>query len=186
MIAYVAGKGALKAKLLGLITVMAMPESTELSEGELMRYLAEAAWYPTALLPESGVEWEAVDAHLAKARLRDGERTVELIFTFDDEDHISSVYSDGRYRDGGNGSGGKDTLVWTFLELYSSEWCHYPPWMERSPGFFPKENTPTGKGILNRLNIILLRKSARPGLLVPDDCPRSIIKIDRHNYVLIL
>ena len=101
--AYVAGKGALKAKLLGLITVMAMPESTELSEGELMRYLAEAAWYPTALLPESGVEWEAVDAHLAKARLRDGERTVELIFTFDDEDHISSVYSDGRYRDGGTG-----------------------------------------------------------------------------------
>ena len=29
--------------------------------GELMRFLAEAAWYPTALLPREGVRWVAVD-----------------------------------------------------------------------------------------------------------------------------
>lgn len=41
----------------------------DLAEGEFMRFFAEAAWYPTALLPSQGVRWQAVDAHTASARL---------------------------------------------------------------------------------------------------------------------
>jgi hypothetical protein len=39
----------------------------EIARGELMRYLAEAAWYPTALLPSQSVQWEALDDHSATA-----------------------------------------------------------------------------------------------------------------------
>ena len=43
-----------------------------LAEGELMRYLAEAAWYPTALLPSQGAQSEPVDADSTRATLTAG------------------------------------------------------------------------------------------------------------------
>jgi hypothetical protein len=59
--AYVAGQGVLHASLLGLFTVADMRGTRDVDEGELMRFFAEAAWYPTALLPSQGVRWEAKD-----------------------------------------------------------------------------------------------------------------------------
>lgn len=53
--AYIAGEGVLTAKLFGFLTVMEQPNTPELAQGELMRFLAEGAWYPTALLPCQGV-----------------------------------------------------------------------------------------------------------------------------------
>jgi hypothetical protein len=38
----------------------------EIAEGQLMGFFAEAAWYPTALLPGQGVRWEAVDDSSAR------------------------------------------------------------------------------------------------------------------------
>lgn len=49
--AYVAGEGILHASLLGLFTVADLRGTDYIAEGELMRFFAEAAWYPTALLP---------------------------------------------------------------------------------------------------------------------------------------
>jgi len=95
---YLKGKGFLTAKLLGLLTVMKQPDTPELAQGELMRFFAEAAWYPTALLPSQGVRWEAIDEIRARATLTDGETTVGLIFQFDALGRIVTVYSDGRYR----------------------------------------------------------------------------------------
>ncbi|GIV78916.1 MAG: hypothetical protein KatS3mg050_3310 [Litorilinea sp.] len=96
---YVSGQGILTAKLFGLLTVMKQPNSPELAHGELMRFFAEAAWYPTALLPGQGVVWEAIDDSQARATLNDGTTTVKLVFQFDDKGLISSVSSDGRYRE---------------------------------------------------------------------------------------
>lgn len=96
--AYVAGEGVLQAKVLGLPRVMKMPSTPELAHGELMRFFAEAAWYPTALLPSQGVRWEAIDDSEASATLSDGATTVKLVFRFDAEGLISSVRSDGRHR----------------------------------------------------------------------------------------
>lgn len=97
--AYVAGQGILTAKLFGLLTVMKQPNTPELAHGEFMRFFAEAAWYPTALLPSQGVAWEAIDDNQARATLSDGIATVTLVFQFDDKGLISSVSSDGRYRE---------------------------------------------------------------------------------------
>lgn len=97
--AYVAGRGVLEAKLFGLMTVMKQPASPQLDQGELLRFLAEAAWYPTALLPSQGVEWQAVDANRAVAVLTDSGTRVSLTVTFDEAGLIESVRSEERYRD---------------------------------------------------------------------------------------
>jgi len=97
--AYIAGDGILSAKLFGLLTVMEQPSTPELAQGELMRFFAEGAWYPTALLPSQGVVWEAIDDTQASATLTDGTTTVKLVFQFDDQGLISTVRSDGRYRE---------------------------------------------------------------------------------------
>ena len=97
--AYIAGEGILIAKLFGLLTVMEQPGTPELAHGELMRFFAEAAWYPTVLLPGQGVVWEAIDDTQAGATLTDGATTVSVVFHFDTQGLISSVHSDARYRE---------------------------------------------------------------------------------------
>ncbi|MCB0153660.1 MAG: hypothetical protein KDF65_02605, partial [Anaerolineae bacterium] len=96
--AYVAGAGALTAQPLGLLTVMEQPNTPELAQGELMRFLAEAAWYPTALLPSQGVVWQAIDDRQASATLTDGATTARLVFQFDEQGLIETVRSERRYR----------------------------------------------------------------------------------------
>ncbi|MCH8529592.1 MAG: hypothetical protein LAT65_01945 [Saccharospirillum sp.] len=97
--AYVAGHGLLEAKLLGLITVMKQPPSSELDQGELLRFFAETPWYPTALLPSQGVTWHAIDDHSARATLTDQGITVSLTLSFNEAGLIDEVYSEARYRD---------------------------------------------------------------------------------------
>ena len=96
--AYVAGDGILQAAVFGLFPVANLRDSGELAKGELMRYLAEAAWYPTALLPGHGVRWEPVDDHSARATLTDGPITVSLLFRFNVDHLIASVRSEARGR----------------------------------------------------------------------------------------
>ena len=96
--AYVAGEGILQAAVIGLFPVADLHDTGELAKGELMRYLAEAAWYPTALLPSQGVCWTAVDDHSARATLVDGNVTAELLFRFNSAGLIDSVRAEGRGR----------------------------------------------------------------------------------------
>ncbi len=93
---YVAGQGRLIAKLFGLFTVADAQGGGELARGEFMRYFAEAAWYPTVLLPSQGVRWEAVDDASAKASIVDGPITLTLLFRFDAAGLIASVRAESR------------------------------------------------------------------------------------------
>lgn len=92
--AYVAGEGILHPAILGLFTIVDLPRTDALARDELMRYFAEAAWYPTALLPSQGVRWEAVDEEFARAVLTDGSLSVSLLFHFGQDGTIDSVRSD--------------------------------------------------------------------------------------------
>jgi hypothetical protein len=96
--AYVAGEGILHAALFGLVTLVDMRGTPEAAQGQLMRFFAEAAWYPTALLPSQGVRWEAVDDTSAKATMKDGKVTLTLLFRFNDAGLIDSVRSEARGR----------------------------------------------------------------------------------------
>ena len=94
---YCGGDGAGEVALFGLLSLGASEASPELNEAELMRYLAEAVWYPTALRPETGVEWTAVDAETAEATLEHGGASATLTFTFEDG-LVRRVHADARYR----------------------------------------------------------------------------------------
>ncbi|MDQ2778610.1 MAG: hypothetical protein M3Y32_03525 [Pseudomonadota bacterium] len=101
---YIAGVGRLHAAMLGLFTVAEVQGSGEIARGELMRYFAEMAWYPTALLPSQGVRWQAVDDRTANATLSDGAITLSLRFRFDEAGLIASVHADARCAGVGKGS----------------------------------------------------------------------------------
>jgi hypothetical protein len=94
--AYIAGEGKLRAAVLGLFTVADVHGSGEIARGELMRWFAEAVWYPTALLPSQGVRWEAVDDTSANASIVDGPITLMLLFGFDAEGLIATVRAAAR------------------------------------------------------------------------------------------
>lgn len=96
--AYVAGEGILHASALGLVTVAEIRGTPEIARGELMRFLAESAWYPTVLLPGEGVEWEAIDDRSAAATLTDGEVSVTMVFHFGEDDLIERVTAESRDR----------------------------------------------------------------------------------------
>jgi hypothetical protein len=97
--AYVAGEGILHPALFGLIALADMRDTGgDLARGELMRFFAEAAWYPTALLPSQGVRWEPVDDRSAKATLMDGALSLTMLFRFRDDGLIDSVQAEARGR----------------------------------------------------------------------------------------
>jgi hypothetical protein len=91
MDAYVGGSGELEARLGSTVPVARMRPGPALNEGELLRYLAEAPWVATALLPAMGVVWEAVDDRSARATLRDGATSASLVFTFNVRNEVERV-----------------------------------------------------------------------------------------------
>ena len=96
--AYLEGEGILHATLLGFLTIVNMRGTRPVAEGELQRFFAETAWYPTALLPSQGVQWTAVDDSSAKATLKDGDISLTLLFRFDETGLIDSVRAEARGR----------------------------------------------------------------------------------------
>lgn len=96
--AYVTGEGVLHASVLGLFPVVDMRGRGEVAEGELMRFFAEAPWYPTALLPSQGVLWEPVDDSSTLATLDESDITIKMLFTFNGEGLIESVRAEARGR----------------------------------------------------------------------------------------
>lgn len=96
--ACVLGEGTLHASLLGLFTLANLRGTPEADQGELMRFFAEAAWYPTALLPSQGVHWEAINDTSARGTLTEGATTVSLVFRFNAEGSIDTIHAAARYR----------------------------------------------------------------------------------------
>lgn len=96
--AYVAGEGILCARLFGLLPLTELRGRGEVARGELLRFLAEAAWYPAALLPSRGVAWSALGEREALATLTDGEVSASLAFRFGADGLVRSVRCEDRGR----------------------------------------------------------------------------------------
>jgi hypothetical protein len=113
---YIAGEGLLRAAVLGLFTVADARGGGEMARGEMMRFFAEAAWYPTALLPSQGVRWEPVDDASANATLVDGPIVLTLLFRFNKAGLIDSFRAEAR------GAGvGKDMVMLP----WEGQWSNY-------------------------------------------------------------
>ena len=95
---YIGGEGILHASLFGLFSIVNMRGTPEVAQGELMRFLAESAWYPTALLPGQGARWEAVDDSSARVTIEDGGLSLTMLFRFGTDGLITSALAEDRMR----------------------------------------------------------------------------------------
>jgi hypothetical protein len=97
------GHGKLQAKLLSHFKV-ADASGPEVDQGELLRYLAEVAWFPTAFVSPY-LEWESINARTAKVTLRLSSISVSALLHFDDTFQLcgltaqrQAVEKGGRFR----------------------------------------------------------------------------------------
>jgi hypothetical protein len=81
----------------------------EMNSGSLHRYLAEAVWYPTALLPSPTLRWTEIDAIRALATLTNRGVTVSLEFRFAETGEVTGIYTPERW---GTFPGGYRRVPW--------------------------------------------------------------------------
>lgn len=107
--AFIAGRGSGQVSLLSAFNISEAEGNPEMNAGALHRYLAEAVWYPTALLPSANLQWTAIDEHAALATLTDNGVTVSLEFRFNAEDEVVGIFTPARW---GSFDGGFKQMPW--------------------------------------------------------------------------
>ena len=84
---YVSGAGSLTVRLLSTVPIQ-QGSGPAYNQGELLRWLAEAPWFPTGLLPGGRVSWSPVDDHSATLTLTDAGLTVSCLMSFNEQDEL--------------------------------------------------------------------------------------------------
>jgi hypothetical protein len=107
--AFLAGQGSGNVSLLSAFNVSADGGTPEMNSGSLHRFLAEAVWYPTALLPSPKLQWSPIDANRALATLTEAGLTVSLEFRFAETGEVTGIYTPARW---GTFSGGYEQHPW--------------------------------------------------------------------------
>lgn len=107
--AFVEGAGSGRVSFLSAIPLGGQSDTPEMNSGSLHRYLAEAVWYPTALLPSAALRWTPLDATRATATLTVKGVSVSLEFRFNAEGVVSSIYTPARW---GTFPGGYKQVPW--------------------------------------------------------------------------
>ena len=95
--AYVGGIGSAVVLLASAVRAASVQGGPEITAGALHRYLAEAVWVPTALLPSDRLAWTAIDQNTALATLTDAGTTVTLEFRFNAEGEVAAIYTPARW-----------------------------------------------------------------------------------------
>lgn len=96
---YQRGRAALRIKLMSALPLLEDEGRPELAQSALIRYLAEAVWCPTILLPRPGLQWEAIDDDSARVTLTDSGFSVSLVFHFNARNEVERVVADERFRE---------------------------------------------------------------------------------------
>lgn len=95
---FVSGSSLMQASLATLFPVVREGDCPELRIAALQRFLAEAVWLPTALLPGHYLTWREQDADQAEAVLTVAGVTAAMTFQFGSNGEIVRAYTPGRYR----------------------------------------------------------------------------------------
>ncbi len=93
---YVDGQGLLEARLFGSIPV-ARAAGPDVSKGELMRYLAELAWAPPAMLRNARLRWRKIDSSTVEVSSDSPGGPARVRLVFEDGD-IVGIEADDRPR----------------------------------------------------------------------------------------
>lgn len=109
MDSFLGGRGSGQVALLSAVPVASDGDTLEMNSGSLHRFLAEAVWYPSALLPSSQLMWAPVDDSRAIATLTRGPVKVSLEFRFSLDNEVTSIYTPGRW---GSFDGAYKQVAW--------------------------------------------------------------------------
>ncbi len=94
---YVAGRGSLTVRLLSVLPIQ-RGAGPSFDQGELLRWLAEAVWFPTSLLPGGRAVWSPIDHDSATLTITDRGLTVSCQMHFNEQGEITR-YEAQRYAD---------------------------------------------------------------------------------------
>lgn len=84
-------------KLLSALTLVNFG-GPEIDRAALSRYLSEAVFFPTALLPSRNLSWEAISEDSAKAKLTHKGQQVSAVFHFNRAGQVTHLESSDRPR----------------------------------------------------------------------------------------
>ncbi len=94
---YITGKGNMLIKLNSSITV-ADSWGIELDKSGLFRYISEAVFFPTKLLPTKNLLWNILDSNLAEIKFTNSENSIVAKLYFDSEYKISKIETYDKYQ----------------------------------------------------------------------------------------
>lgn len=118
--ALVAGTGWMCGRIAGLVTVVDRAGAQDLATAALQRYLGEAVWFPTALLPDEGVQWSWIDERRALATLVTDGLTASAEFHFGADGLVETVLVAQRLYDNG-----KEMPALHPWRARITGWCEY-------------------------------------------------------------
>ena len=91
------GTGNMLIKLQSTIKI-ADEQGRELSQSDLVRWLGEAPFFPTALLPGKDLRWEEIDSDSARVIVEDHGLHVSGVFYFNEKGQITRFLTHDRFR----------------------------------------------------------------------------------------
>ena len=94
---YRSGVGGLDVRLWGVVPVV-RASGEQFARGEAMRYLAELAWAPQAMVANPALEWQAVDESTVEVATRIARERVAVQLHFDAAGDIVGMSTDARPR----------------------------------------------------------------------------------------
>jgi len=92
------GEGRFDVMALGVIPIARAEHSSALMRGELMRYLAELAWAPDAILLNTALRWREDGPDSLAVSAGAGETAAEVMLSLDSEGRIAGGFAPNRPR----------------------------------------------------------------------------------------
>ena len=92
------GEGRLDVMALGFIPIARTARTPALMRGELMRYLAELAWAPDAILLNKSLRWRVDGPDRLVVAAGSGETAVEVMLGLDGDGRIANAFAPNRPR----------------------------------------------------------------------------------------
>ena len=92
------GEGRLDVMALGFIPIARASHTAALVRGELMRYLAELAWAPDAILENAKLRWREDGPDLLAVSAGSGETASEVLLSLDTDGRIAGAFAPNRPR----------------------------------------------------------------------------------------
>lgn len=92
------GEGRLDVIALGFIPIARTARSPALMRGELMRYVAELAWAPDAILLNANLRWRVDGPDRIAVAAGAGETAVEVMLGLDGDGRIATAFAPDRPR----------------------------------------------------------------------------------------